>query len=208
MKNSEIKNQALEALQGKWCGAVLVTFIYFAIVQCINMPIQIAAFCNPALSLFKAFPFVVSVFIIIPMLYGFSMYFLNLCRSNEVNVSMLFDGFKDYARVFGTLLLTNVYTLLWMMLLIIPGIIKSLSYALTPFIMVDNPEIKNNEAIELSMKMMDGYKMKLFLLQLGFIGWMILSILTLGIGLLWLIPYIQTSTAAFYEDVKNGAELN
>ncbi len=202
MKNSELKNQALAALKGNWGGAVLFTFVYLAIVQCINLPVQITAICIPSLSMLKAIPVIVGVFVFIPMLYGITLYFLNISRSNDVNLSMLFDGFKDYSRVFCTLLLVNVYTLLWTLLLIIPGIIKSLSYALTPYILIDNTEMKNNEAIELSMKMMHGYKMKLFWLSLSFIGWIILCILTLGIGFLWLIPYAQTSMAAFYEDVK------
>ena len=74
------------------------------------------------------------------------------------------------------------------------------------FILKDEPELKYNAAIEKSMSMMNGYKMKLFLLDLSFIGWMILSVLTLGIGLLFLQPYMSTARAAFYEDLK--AELS
>lgn len=121
-------------------------------------------------------------------------------------IGKLFDGFKDFGRVWGTLILVAIYTILWTCLLIIPGIVKSYSYALTPFILKDEPELKYNAAIEKSMRMMDGYKMKLFLLDLSFIGWMILSILTLGIGLLFLQPYMNTARAAFYEDLK--AELS
>jgi uncharacterized membrane protein len=101
----------------------------------------------------------------------------------------------------------QVYTLLWTLLFIIPGIIKSLSYAMTPFVLRDNPEMKNNEAIELSMKMMDGHKGDLFWLYLTFIGWGILCIFTFGIGYFWFAPYVQASTAQFYEEVKADYEL-
>ena len=82
------------------------------------------------------------------------------------------------------------------------GIIKSYSYAMTSFILKDEPEMKNNAAIEKSMAMMEGNKMKLFMLDLSFIGWAILCIFTLGIGLLFLQPYVAISRAAFYEDLK------
>jgi uncharacterized membrane protein len=87
-------------------------------------------------------------------------------------------------------------------LFVIPGIIKKYSYALTPYILKDNPKLEYNSAITLSRKMMDGHKWELFYLQFSFIGWAILSCFTFGIGYLWLIPYIQTTQAAFYEEVK------
>ena len=91
------------------------------------------------------------------------------------------------------------------MLLFIPGYIKAFSYAMTPYILKDNPEMKNNAAIEESMRMMDGHKLELFMLDLSFIGWVILSILTCGIGLLWLIPYINMAHVNFYEDLKKAS---
>ena len=94
------------------------------------------------------------------------------------------------------------FTILWSLLLVIPGIIKSYSYAMTSFILKGEPEMKNNAAIEKSMAMMEGNKMKLFMLDLSFIGWAILCIFTLGIGLLFLQPYVAISRAAFYEDLK------
>ena len=100
------------------------------------------------------------------------------------------------------MILTGIYTFLWTLLLIVPGIIKSFSYAMTAFVLRDNPELKFNGAIEKSMKMMDGHKFDLFYLYLTFIGWGFPSILTLGIGLLWFVPYMQSALAHFYEDVK------
>ena len=87
------------------------------------------------------------------------------------------------------------------LLFIIPGIIKSFSYAMTYFIINDHPEYSINQAITESRRMMDGHKMEYFILCLSFIGWFILSCITLGIGFLWLIPYFYTTSAAFYEEI-------
>jgi uncharacterized membrane protein len=95
-----------------------------------------------------------------------------------------------------------VFTLLWMLLLIIPGIIAAISYSLTFYIIADDDTIKPMEAIDKSKQMMDGYKWKYFFLALRFLGWALLCILTLGIGFLWLIPYVQVTFAKFYDDVK------
>ena len=101
------------------------------------------------------------------------------------------------------MILTGIYTFLWTLLLIVPGIIKSFSYAMTAFVLRDNPELKFNGAIEKSMKMMDGHKFDLFYLYLTFIGWGLLCILTLGRSAsCGLSLYMQSASAHFYEDVK------
>lgn len=103
-----------------------------------------------------------------------------MIRGIKLDFARLFDGFKDYGRILGTMLLTTVYTFLWTLLLVIPGIMKSYSYAMTLFILKDYPELQYDAAIEKSMAMMSGRKMKMFLLDLSFIGWAILCCFTLG----------------------------
>lgn len=103
----------------------------------------------------------------------------------------------------NVVLLRSLFTFLWTLLLVVPGIIKAISYSQTLFIAIDNPEISANDAIDKSKEMMNGYKWKYFLLALSFIGWIILGIFTLGIGFLWIIPYISIANAKFYEDLKN-----
>ena len=148
-----------------------------------------------------------AVFIVSGAFYlGFSGMFLKRMRGEEVFVENIFDGFK---RFLPSLLLMFFYTLfivLWSLLLIIPGIIKSLGYSMAFFIMNDNPEIKPLEAIKRSQIMMRGYKGKLFMLCLSFIGWGLLGLLTLGIGYLWLTPYIGLSISNFYENLKQNQE--
>lgn len=144
----------------------------------------------------------ISFILLIPLTWGYIIIFLSLYREEKTDISQIFDGFKKFKQVVFTTVLTNIYTFLWMLLFIIPGIIKSYSYAMTPYIIKDRPDLSYDEAIEESMRMMDGYKGKLFCLHLSFIGWGILAILTCGIGFLWLYPYIMTAQAAFYEDRK------
>ena len=179
---------------GKWDDAVVLTLVYGLIMGAI--PVGVNTF-------FENVGNVVQL-LLCPIFYGYTVAFLDCIRTGErCRVGQLFDGFREYGKVFGTILLMYVYVFLWTLLLIVPGIIKSYSYAMTFYVMRDNPEMKFNAAIERSMAMMKGHKFDLFYLQLTFIGWMLLSILTLGIGFLWLGPYVQTATAHFYEDVKN-----
>ncbi len=96
----------------------------------------------------------------------------------------------------------EVYVLLWSLLLIIPGIIATYSYAMTEFILAEHPDLTASEAIAQSKEMMSGNRWRLFCLHFSFIGWDILSSLTLGIGNLWLRPYKQAANAAFYREIS------
>lgn len=187
-ENSELRAEARQALQGKWPMAAVAALIYSIVAGGLSAIPFIGGLC--------------SLFIGLPIAYGFTIVMLGVCRGKEIDFGVLFEGFQDYARIFVTKLLQGIYTALWALLLVIPGIIKSYSYAMTDFILKDEPEMKNNAAIEKSMAMMEGNKMKLFMLDLSFIGWAILAIFTFGIGLLFLQPYIAVSRAAFYEDLK------
>lgn len=97
--------------------------------------------------------------------------------------------------------LTGLYTFLWSLLFIIPGIIAVYKYAMAPFILAEHPEMKPSQAITASKQMMDGRKWELFCLELSFIGWCLLSVLTLGIGMLWVAPYMNVAVAVFYRDI-------
>lgn len=119
------------------------------------------------------------------------------------DIKTVFSGFKNFAKSFLAGLLQFVYTSLWTLLFIIPGIIKTYSYALTYYILKDNPELTANEAITKSREMMKGYKWKFFVLQLSFLGWDILGMLTFGIlSILYVNPYKQYAYAEFYRKVK------
>lgn len=196
-KNSELKNLAVATLEGKWGDVVLLTLLISFVEILLYAPSGLAGSQSLDGSLLQ----LVAALIIIPLSWGYQVSFLPLVRQQATpRAGNLLDGYRDFARVLGTGVLTCIYLFLWSLLLIVPGVIKYFSYALTPYILVDRPDLKYNGAIELSMRMMRGYKAKLFWLYLSFIGWAFLCVLTLGIGFLWLTPYMNTTLAHFYEE--------
>ena len=203
-QNSEYRREARQALEGNWGDAALITFVALAISGILSTCFQMGGNSVCATPDGGSGYSLVGTLLYLPIGYALTVAFLRLLRGQQIAVKDLFSYYNG--RVFLTMLLKLVYCILWTLLLIIPGIIKSYSYAMTEFIMLDDPDIKNNAAIEKSMQMMKGKKMKLFLLDLSFIGWIILALLTLGLGFILLQPYMDTAHAAFYEDLK--AELN
>lgn len=187
-ENSELRAEARQALQGKWPMAAVAALIYSIIAGGLSAIPFIGGLC--------------SLFVGLPIAYGFAIVMLEVYKGKDIDFGVLFEGFQDYGRIFVTKLLQGIYTALWSLLLLIPGIIKYYSYAMTDYILKEEPAMKNNEAIEKSMAMMENNKMKLFMLDLSFIGWAILSIITFGIGFFFLQPYMQVARAAFYEDLK------
>lgn len=197
--NPELRNEAKAFMAGNWKSAVIITLVNFLIITAFEL-LNIGDS-----TITKILYFVGLIAVLLPLNYGYLMTFLRFSRGENLAVENLFAMFKgDYYKKSVVLgLLNMVYTLLWTLLLIVPGLIKSLSYALAPYIMIDNPELSAEEAICKSMKMMEGHKMDLFLIQLGYAGLGLLSMLLLGIPLLWLMPYYQVVYAKFYEEIKN-----
>ena len=132
---------------------------------------------------------------------GYSQYLLNQHNHAHFDIQDLFSQFDRFKDGFLQNFLRGLYSFLWSLLFIIPGIIKSLSYAMTPFIMAENPDMTASEAIEASKQLMDGHKGELFILDLTFIGWDLLAALTLNIGHIFLNPYRNAAHAAFYKDL-------
>ena len=135
---------------------------------------------------------------------GLCSFFLSV-QTGGPRISQMFDGFNCFGKAFWSAFLTGLFIMLWSLLFIIPGIIKTYSYAMTYFIIADDPDVGTLEAITRSRQLMDGNKWRLFCLSLRFIGWWILCLFTLGIGFLWLWPYMMAATAAFYRDVEAEA---
>lgn len=133
---------------------------------------------------------------------GLIQYNLDMIDGKEVEFGQIFSKSSMLGKAVWLRLRMVIFTFLWTLLLIIPGIIKAYSYSMAGFIMTENPEMSAKEAMEVSMKMMDGNKWRLFCLEISFIGWMILSIFTLGVGLLWVVPYENAATAAFYDEIS------
>lgn len=133
---------------------------------------------------------------------GYSRFTLQLADGNDAGFENLFQYFPYWKNAVCTRLLTGLYIFLWTLLLIIPGIIASYSYAMTGYILAEHPELTAGEAIAASKEMMAGNRWRLFCLHLSFIGWALLCTLTLGIGNLWLNPYMNVSEAAFYREIS------
>ena len=143
-----------------------------------------------------------------PLTMGLSMTAVKITKGEKVDVIKLFEGFNDFLKVFLLYLVNAIYVFLWSLLFVIPGIIKSLSYSMCYFILIDNPDLTYDEARERSVEMMRGNKGKLFCLYLSFIGWYILSYLTLGILFLFTMPYIRMSLYQFYLSIAPKQEIS
>ncbi len=129
--------------------------------------------------------------------------YLKLTQYMTPEVGELFSHFNKFWAAFKVTFLSGLFTFLWSLLLVIPGIIKAYSYSMAMYILAENPEIGALEAINRSKAMMNGHKMELFVLQLSFIGWHLLGAVTLGIAYVWVLPYINATTANFYNSIKN-----
>ena len=136
------------------------------------------------------------------------------CRFYEENsehktrIALIVDGFLNgaYLRNVATIFFRDLYTVLWTLCLIIPGIVKSYEYKMIPYILAENPEISRERAFEISKNMMDGEKWNAFVLDLSFIGWNLLSAITFGIvGVLYVNPYVNTTWAEFYKVMRKNA---
>jgi len=194
ISNNEIKDQALSVLNGNWGNAIGAFAVYLLVLT----GAQFVPFVGG----------IASLIIGGPMYLGISIFSLKYSRKQETRLENIFDGFQNFGNSLAAYLLIVLFTFLWMLLLIVPGIIASISYSQTFYIMAEEEAISPMDAIDKSKAMMYGYKWKYFLLNLGFIGWILLSILTLGIGLLWLMPYMQISRARFYDLVKQNYKQN
>lgn len=200
--NQEYKNYALAALKGRWAPAVLCAVVIFIAAGCYYafafLGTGSAALWGSAASLLFLYGFVY------PLQVGYYCSHRDLAVKGDDDLvrNMFRITFSSWGRNALGMLLMMIFVVLWSLLLVIPGIIKVFSYALTPFILTDYPELSPNQAINLSRNMMKGHKFDLFWLGLSFIGWFLLGIVTLGLGFFWIMPYMTVATAGFYQDVK------
>lgn len=180
--------------QKKWGILALITLVHLLIVGAIGG--------------FSAIPFIGFMFSICAFLiagafeYAINGIALSVSYDEPTKIEDLFKGFNNFSRNLVAYLLVAVFTALWSLLFVIPGIIKGISYSMTFFIMNDDPNIDSNEARKVSMKIMDGHKWEYFCLCFSFIGWVLLCGLTLGILTFWITPYMNASFAEFYNNIK------
>lgn len=205
--NSTLREKARNQLKGHWGAPILVCLIIFLFtcaIEGIFGKVTIYHFefgLNLSNDIFFI-PRILQALIFAPLNLGIAICFLKFIRTRDFDLEDLFKGFNNYVTALIAQVLMTIFIALWTLLLIIPGIIAEIKYSMTFYIIADNPEISALDAIDKSKKMMDGHKWEYFCLQLSFIGWGILSIITCGIGFIWLVPYVKTSNTYFYENIK------
>lgn len=205
--NSEYRAIAGQTLEGRWAEAVVMTIIILLTALVFSVPSSFVPTYSAWAYSLNGLSFAITVLLSLPLGYAFGNAMLSLLRSDSPETNSLREMWtfftRDYSRSVPTLLLVAVVELaLGIVTLGIGLIILTYAYAMVPYLLRDYPDLTAREALRTSREMMKGHKWDLFVLQLSFIGWFLLAILTAGIGFLWLMPYMQTAEAAFYEDLK------
>jgi uncharacterized membrane protein len=205
--NQTLKRQALDSLSGKWGKSVLAVFLFsvvsFALVLLTDPLLHIPGFFEETTLrddiISDIRDTIINYVILMPLFIGTTWLFQSFVQGDRPSFGSIFSPFKRFWRYMLTGLILTVLLTFWTLLLIVPGIIKYYSYSQTLFILRENPDYTPLQAIRESKAKMHGNRSELFFLQLSFIGWALLVILTLGIGLFWLEPYFRTTMASFYE---------
>ena len=185
LPNRQIKVEAKAALSGNWGIAIGIWVVYLVLGSAI------------------AFTFIGPIILSGVFAFGFMAAYLTLVRTKSTSFETLFSGFSNFGTTCVVGILQTIFLTLWTLLFIIPGIVKIYSYSMTYYVLHDNPNLSASEAITESRRMMNGYKGKLFCLDLSFIGWFLLSALTLGLLGFYVLPYYNAARARFYEALKN-----
>ncbi len=185
--------QAKDSLNGLWGSAALGTLIFALIGSVASSTTRISP-------IFTIIPLLVSG----PLSYGYYLFLVKLSGTRNADYNALFAGFNRFVDTLVAGLVCSILTAVGMCLLIVPGVIIALGLSMTWFIMLDNPNISGVDALRESWRMMDGHKMDLFLLFVRFIGWILLAIVTCGIAIFWVEPYMITAYLNFYRQLKYG----
>lgn len=224
MVYSDIRAQARNHLAGRWASAVAVCLVAFilggALVGASFIPqitytwhgeiIELKDALTALTTLSRRFgntTLSIGAFGLVELILGgvvqlgYAKYLLKQHNGQDAAIADLFSEFERFGQGFAQKFLRGLYSALWGLLFIIPGIVKTYSYAMTPFIMAEHPHLSATEAIQASRDMMDGHKWELFILRLTFIGWDIVAALTANLGHLVLNPYKNAAEAAFYREI-------
>lgn len=234
MSSSEFRRRARESLSGNWFVAVIAGFIAsllggvgagsgsvsfdFSSEDLEGVDLEAILYdlgiTKEMLTVFLAF---IGVLAIVGFVYsiicliigsgvsvGYAKLNLDIVDGGSASVGTIFSMFGRWKTALWARILVNIRVMLWSLLFVIPGIVASYSYAMVSFVLADHPEMTASEALAESKRIMKGNRWRLFCLNLSFIGWSFLCVFTLGIGYIWLLPYIQAANAAFYREVKSS----
>ncbi len=144
-------------------------------------------------------------FIIVPSFnLGIRRLYLNLTKGEKPSIDKFLSGVTSVGKTLWLDIIIKIFTFLWTLLLIVPGIIKYMSYSMSFYILSENPEFTAREALNESKRLMDGHKMDYFILMFSFIWWYILAGITFGLAYIYVYPYINATTANFYQEIKSA----
>lgn len=206
MGRKKLKEKAKQDLNGKYSEAIKVVLIMgiinFGITFFISL-LETLGLNAPASSIFTSF----SSFIVSALLeLGNLSFYLKISRNEETSYKELFSKTKLFMPYIAITVLTAVFVMLWSILFIIPGIIAAVGYSMVNYIIIDNPNMEAMEVLKQSKKLMNGHKWEFFCLQLSFIGWHLLAACTFGLLYFYVIPYINVTTANYYNYLKDNSE--
>lgn len=207
MNNRRIQEFAWDAMSGHWFYGAMILILFLAIVMGISTP---QFFMEEDSALYYAWEVVCTPFTWVLWI-GIVACFLNMALKTKPSYARLFLGYRSieyFLKIVVTEFLQCVMLLLWFLLLIVPGIMKSYSYTMTEFVLIEHPEYAPLQAITASKKMMYGHRWEFFCLQARFWAWYLLCSVTLGIAALWVYPYYMTAKSKFYLELKERAEAS
>lgn len=197
----DLRNAAWKDKKGSWGTLALIYFLYTIILGALGAVNGLNALRIVFLSILSIAASVAVLLLSGPFNLGIHISALDVSRKQPVSVGSLFEGFKSFGDSLALYILNTIFIFLWSLLLVIPGIIKMYSYSMGYFILADRPDLSGNQARKRSMYLMKGHKWQLFCLDFSFIGWYLLSLLTLSILAFWVYPYHMTARAEFYNEL-------
>lgn len=195
MNRAELKAAAKSQIKGK----IGILFVITLIIGLLSGAAGVVLSKIPGGSL------VVSIIITPAFLLSTVRVYLNVMKGGTPKAGDAFCGFDDFWSAFKVTFLVGLFTFLWSLLFVIPGIIKSFSYSMSTYILAENKGKPALECIKESQEMTEGHKMDLFVLGLSFIGWGFLCVITFGIAAIWVLPYAQATYANAYNSLKPAA---
>ncbi len=185
MDRKELKSLAKEQIKGNIGTLFLITIV-------VSILTGVASYIP-----------IVGSFIVVPAFsIAITRIYLGIAAGRKAEFTNIFDGFGDFWISFKTSFFVGIFTMLWSLLFIIPGIVKAYSYMMAPYIVAEDPSVGALEAISRSEKMMRGHKMEAFILELSFIGWILLTVFTFGVAAIYAGPYMQTTMVNFYNKIN------
>lgn len=211
MTRAELKSAAKEQIKGnigRYFLCSLVVMIGYLLI--VNLPMQSIVnkmtrdiILGREVSFFPLVCiFIIAFLVASPIELTFVKFELGMTKNEKVKVAGLVEGYKRTGACIALALLTQIFVMLWSLLLIIPGVIKSLSYSMAFFVLAENPEMSGMEALNESKTIMKGHKWELFVLSLSFILWILLGVVTFGLAFIYVLPYMRVTMANFYNSIK------